>query len=176
MTDARTATVDIPPAGTYRIDPQRSTVSYSGRHMFGLGAVHATFTIRSGELRITDPPSRSSTRVLIDADSFSSGNPSRDKDVRSAALLDTAAYPGIVFDADHLRKNDDSWVLAGAVTAHGRTVPVEVKIDRATREGSAMRVHARAAHLDRYAFGIVSKKGMVGRYLDLDLDVYVVPA
>jgi polyisoprenoid-binding protein YceI len=176
MTAARTATVEVPPAGTYRIDPQRSTVSYSGRHMFGLGAVHATFTIRSGELQITDPPSRSSTRVLIDADSFSSGNPSWDKDVRSAALLDTAAYPGITFIADNLRNNGDSWALTGAVTAHGKTVPVELKIDRAAREGSAMRVHARAAHLDRYAFGVVNKKGMVGRYLDLDLDVYAVPA
>jgi hypothetical protein len=39
-----------------------------------------------------------------------------------------------------------------------------------------MRVHARADHLDRHAFGVVKSKGMVGRYLDLDLDVFALPA
>ena len=32
------------PTGTYRIDPDRSVIRYSGKHMFGLGTVHATFT------------------------------------------------------------------------------------------------------------------------------------
>ena len=31
-------------------------------------------------------------------------------------------------------------------------------------------------HLDRYAFGITNGRGMVGRYLDLDLDVSATPA
>jgi hypothetical protein len=44
-------------------------------------------------------------------------------------------------------------------------------IDRVTPEGSGMRVHARAEHLDRHAFGITGSRGMVGRYLDLDFDL-----
>lgn len=176
MTAAHTAPIEVPAAGTYRIDPQRSTVSYSGRHMFGMGAVHATFTIRSGELRIADPPTGSSVTVSIDADSFKSNSPRRDKDVRSAGLLDAATYPDITFTADTPRESSGGWVLPGAVTAHGKTVPVELTIDRATREGTGMRIHARADHLDRLAFGVVKGRGMVGRYLDLDLDVLATPA
>ncbi len=144
--------------------------------MLGLGVVHATFDINSGELRVTDPPTASSVAVSVAAGSFSSGNAKRDKDVRSAGLLDVATYPDITFASDGLREDADRWVLSGTVTAHGNSVPVEVVIDRVTREGEGLRMHARAEHLDRQAFGIAKSKGMVGRYLDLDLDVLAVPA
>src|SRR5664280_1850275 len=64
----------------------------------------------------------------------------------------------------------------GALAAHGQTVPVEVVIDRATNEGDGVRVHAHVEHLDRYAFGVTKVKGFAGRYLDLDLDLFAVPA
>jgi hypothetical protein len=57
------------------------------------------------------------------------------------------------------------------VTAHGAAAPVDVAIDRVTPNGNGVRVHARADHLDRHAFGITGSKGMAGRYLDLDVDV-----
>jgi len=41
----------IPPAGRYRIDPARSTITITTRHLFGLGPVRATSTAleREGE-------------------------------------------------------------------------------------------------------------------------------
>jgi len=91
MTADSTASVEVPATGTYRVDPQQSTASYSGRHIFGLGVVHATFAINSGELRVADPPTASTIVVSLDANSFSSNNARRDRDVRSPALLDVAA-------------------------------------------------------------------------------------
>lgn len=58
------------------------------------------------------------------------------------------------------------------MTAYGNTVPVEVVVDDVHPEGNGIRLHAHADHLDRYAFGITGSKGMVGRYLDLDLAVF----
>jgi polyisoprenoid-binding protein YceI len=175
-TPTSTTAVAVPAAGTYAIDPARSKVEYTGRHMFGLGVVHAAFSIVSGELTVTDPPVGSRVEVLMDASSFTSNNAKRDKDVRSAPLLDVAAYPDITFESEGLRQKGDHWQLSGTVTAHGRAVPVEVMIDQLILEGGGVRVHARAAHLDRQSFGITGSKGMVGRYLDLDLDAYAVPA
>lgn len=143
--------------------------------MFGLGVVHATFTISSGELRVTDPTTASAVSVTIDAASFSSPNARRDKDVRGASLLDVATYADITFAADSLRQDGDSWRMAGTVTAHGSAAPVDVLIDRVAREDEGIRLHARAEHLDRHAFGITKSKGMVGRYLDLDFDVFAAP-
>ena len=45
-----------------------------------------------------------------------------------------------------------------------------------TPDGDGFRLHGRAEHLDRYAFGVTKGKGMVGRYLDLELDVVASPA
>lgn len=176
MTVGSAASVEVPTPGAYRIDPQRSKVSYSGRHMFGLGVVHATFTINAGELQVADPPTASTVGASVDAGSFRSGNPRRDKDVRAAKLLDVATYTDITFASAGLREDGDRWLLTGTVTAHGSSVPVEVMIDRVTREDGGIRVHARAEHLDRYAFGVTKAKGMVGRHLDLEFDVFAVPA
>jgi polyisoprenoid-binding protein YceI len=176
MTAEHATSVQAPPVGDYRIDPQRSQVSYTGRHMFGLGVVHATFAISSGELQVADPFTASSVVVTVDAGSFRSNSARRDKDVRSASLLDVAAHPDIIFRSEALRRDGDSWRVPGIVTAHGEAVPVEVVIDHVTPETGGVRVHGRANHLDRYAFGVTNGKGMVGRYLDLVLDVFAVPA
>src|SRR3954452_4268806 len=123
-TDSHTS-IKLPAVGVYVIDPARSSVSYTGRHMFGLGSVHAAFTINSGEVRVTDPPSASTVTVSIKADSFASGNAKRDRDVRSTGLLDSTTYPEITFTSDDLQRNGDHWLLNGTVTAHGTTVPTE---------------------------------------------------
>ena len=43
-----TATVQIPATGTYRIDPSGSSVSFTTRHLFGLGVVRGTFGVLFG--------------------------------------------------------------------------------------------------------------------------------
>jgi polyisoprenoid-binding protein YceI len=97
-----TATVQIPATGTYRIDPASSSVSFTTRHMFGLGAVNGTFGVVSGEVTIADPVTASTARAVIDAASFSSGHPQRDKDVKSANLLHVQEHP-------HIKSSPRSW-------------------------------------------------------------------
>lgn len=176
MTASVFPSADVPIEGTYRIDPHRSKVGYSGRHMFGAGVVHATFTIRSGAVSVMDPPESSTVSAVLDAASFHSNSAKRDKDVRAASLLDVATYPDISFVSTALSEDSDCWRLAGVVTAHGESAPVEMVIDRVQREADGTRLHARASHLDRYAFGVTKGKGMVGRYLDLDFDLFLAPA
>lgn len=175
MTIEITASPALPAAATYRIDRERSTVSYTGRHLFGMGVVHATFSIKSGEIQIDDPPITSGVSICIDANSFASGNAKRDKTVRSAALLDTATYADITFMSSNLRWDGDRWLLNGAVKAHGVTVPAEVMFDRVVHDALGIRVQARAEHLDRYSFGVTGSRGMIGRHLDLDFDIYATP-
>ena len=172
MTADSTAGVRLPATGTYRVDPEQSVVSYSGRHMFGLGTVRATFTVRSRELGVADPASTSTVAVVIDAASFHSNSARRDKDVTGKGLLNVEAYPDVTFVSDGLHEDGDRWLVAGRVTAHGNTVPVEVVVDDVHPEGDGIRLHAHADHQDRHAFGITGSKGKVGRFLDLDLDVF----
>lgn len=163
--------------GRYRIDPDRSQVRYSGKHMFGVGTVHAMFSIREGDLSIGDATGTLRTRVTVDAASFNSNNTKRDQDVRSAGLLDVERYPDIIFASEHMQEIPEAgWLVPGTVTAHGRSVPVDVQVDRVTANGSAVLVHGWARNLDRTSFGITGSRGLVGRYLDLELDVVATPA
>lgn len=162
--------VTLPPAGTYRIDAGHSTVALTGRHMFGLGPVHATFSIDEGEIRITDPITSSTVRAVIPTRSFTSNSGQRDRHVRSKLLLDAATYPHITFNSDRLRRDGTALVVHGTATAHRRTVPVELMIASAETSGTTTRFHAHT-RLDRYAFGISRVRGMVDRHVDLDLDI-----
>ena len=81
------ATVQIPAAGTYRLDPEASSISFATRHMFGLAAVTGSFRLISGQITITDPVTSSTTSAVIDAASFHTGTAARDKDVKSASFL-----------------------------------------------------------------------------------------
>lgn len=164
--------IEVLTPGRYRLDPAKSRVHYAGKHMFGMGTVHATFTLQAGELRIEEQVAASEVTVVVAAASFSSGSAKRDKDVRSASLLDVDRYPDITFASDALQATRDGWLVRGTVTAHGHAVPVDVRIDRLTHEGTGIRVHGRAADLDRTAFGITGSRGMVGRYLDLEVDAF----
>lgn len=119
VTAERPAAAELPPPGTCRVDPERSTVSYSGRHLLGLGTVHATFKVSSSVLQVADPVTASTVEVTVDAGSFRSDKARRDKDVRSATFLDVTTYPEIAFRSESLRPDGDGWVLAGSVTAHG---------------------------------------------------------
>jgi polyisoprenoid-binding protein YceI len=170
MADNSVVSLTVPAAGTYRLDPDKSTIHYSGKHRFGTGTVHATFKLTSGDILVADPLTYSSVSLCVDANSFASNSAKRDKDVRTKMLLDVAAYPDINFSSKQLLEDGDNWIVAGEVTTHDHTLPVEVTIDRVTQDGDAITLHGRADHLDRYALGVTKGKGMVGRYLDLELD------
>lgn len=175
MLSTGTTSHAAPTAGTYSIDPLRSTVSYSSRHMFGLGTVHASFTVTSGTVSVAEPLDGSRVEASIDAGSFHSDSAKRDRDVTSDRLLDAATYPEITFSSTGLRRHGDGFLVDGTVTCHGAAVNVELTVTEALTEADGIRFRARAEHLDRRAWGITQAKGFVGRFLDLDVDVLAVP-
>lgn len=175
MTAAAAPSLELPPVGTYRVDPGQSSVAFHGRHMFGLGPVHAAFSVVTGQVTVSDPPESSSVDVTVDASSFRSDKTRRDEHVRSAALLDVERYPEITFQSTSLRRDADRWVLDGYVTAHGTSVPVELAVTGVTPQDGGYRFTASAQRLDRYAFDVTKVKGMAGRYLDLEVDALALP-
>jgi polyisoprenoid-binding protein YceI len=176
MTDPSRTSSTVPPPGRYRMDPDRSRVTYSGTHLFGAGTVHATFAVRQGEVDLGAGGTPFNASITIEASSFASDSAKRDKDVRSSGFLDVERYPDITFASHAMRRTEDGWVVPGTVTAHGQTVPVDLQIDSLVSEGPDIRIHGSATHLDRTAFGITRGRGMVGRYLDLQVDAVARPS
>lgn len=164
------AAIVAPAPGIYRIDAARSAITFTTRHLFGLGAVHGRFELRDGEIRVTDPLSESSARARISAASFHTGNASRDGAVRSARLLDTGAYPDITFISRRLDHADGRWVLHGLLSVRGSAHPVALLLEEAQPAGQDLRLSA-SVRLDRYDFGITKSKGLAARHLGLRLDI-----
>jgi polyisoprenoid-binding protein YceI len=166
------ATPAVPP-GNYRLDPARTAIRADVQAMFGLLTVRGTFRLRSGELTIADDAARSSVRAVIDAASFSSGNAIRDRDVVSAGMLDASEYPEITFAGAGPRPRGTGWLLPGAVTARGVTVPAELLMNDIRAEDGVIRFRA-ATTLDRTRFGVTRKKGIVGQTIGLTIDAVAV--
>ena len=160
---------DAPPAGTYTLDPERTTIRADVKAMFGLITVHGAFRLQSGQVSIAADPGASSVQASIAAGSYASGNAKRDADVVSANLLDAKAYPEITFTGQGAHRDGGGWVVPGSVTAHGTTVPAEIRLGDVRQEAGGARFLA-TARLDRASFGVTKKKGMVGQTVDLVID------
>jgi polyisoprenoid-binding protein YceI len=165
-----TSTVEIPPAGDYYLNPGQSSVSFTTRHMFGLGTVRGTFQLREGHIHVADLVLASSVRATIGATTVRTGNPIRDTAVRSERLLDAERHPDIAFASTSLMDVDGQWLLRGTLTVRGTTSSLDVAIGEARLTGSRLRLVA-SSEIDRHAFGITGMKGMVGRHLAMRLEI-----
>lgn len=161
-------TVSIPPTGTYKLDPAASSVSFTTRHMFGLGGVTGSFKVRSGEIIIADPVTSSTATAIIDAASFATGSAARDKDVKSANFLHVQEHPEITFSSTELEESGEGWLLRGQITARGHAARADVALKELRADDNGLTIRA-TCRVDRYAHGITKKKGMAGRYLELDI-------
>jgi polyisoprenoid-binding protein YceI len=157
-------------ASTYQIDTERSVVSFRTRHLFGLGPVRGTFRLRAGEIRIAEPAGASAVRAAVDAGSFRTGNPGRDRIVTSARLLDTARYPVFTFASTQVAESGGRWSVLGALVVAETEHPVEVVIEKARADGPELSVTATAV-IDRFALGVTAMKGLAARRLSCRLEI-----
>jgi polyisoprenoid-binding protein YceI len=162
------------PPGTYRLDPDRSTIRVNVKTFIGLLTVHGSFRLQSGQVTIAADPLASKTQVVIAADSFTSGNILRDHDVISGELLDASTYPTITFSSTRIQPADNGWVVFGSVTARGTTSDAEMRVREAWTDGSAVRFLATAT-LDRTRFGLTKRKGLVGQNVEIAIEAIGVP-
>ncbi|MEV8325305.1 YceI family protein [Kitasatospora sp. NPDC056731] len=170
--DDRPATLAV---GTYTIDAGRSTIAFTTRHFFGLGAVRGTFDLTSGQVHVAAEPTQSSATAVIDADSFSTDSGTRDRVVRSPKYLGTAAHPHMAFASNAVQSTDTGYVLRGELTVKTTTQPIELTVEQPEFTADGIRFRA-TTRIDRYAFGITVDKGMTARHLTLSLDILAVPA
>ncbi|KLL12524.1 MULTISPECIES: YceI family protein [Protofrankia] len=165
--------VTAPRAGTYRVDPARSTVRFTTRGLFGLIKVVGTLAVREGSIVVADPLDKSTVRAVVDATSLDTASSTRDKHLREPGFLDVETYPDITFVSERLVESSGSWTLSGTLTVQRVSRPVELTITAAEPTNGEVRFQA-IARTDRHAFGISKGKGAVARYQAIDLDIVAV--
>ena len=160
-----------PRLGHYTIDTNRSSLSFTGRHMFGLFPVRGTFAIRGGTVDVAEPLGESGVQAEIDAATFTTGHARRDSDVRSARFLDASRHPLITFVSSSV----DAERITGALTVKDISEVVTLQVGEVRADAESFRVRA-TTRIDRTAFGVTAAGGLASRDLDLTLEITAVRA
>jgi polyisoprenoid-binding protein YceI len=118
-------------AGTWRIDPGHSEITFSVRHM--MTTVRGGFTEFGGRIDIAEDPFASAAHAEITIASIDTRNAERDELIRSAQILDAANHPRITFTATGVspgrtgrRARHPRYTVDGELTVRGITRPVSL--------------------------------------------------
>ena len=162
---------------TWKIDPNHTAAQFSVRHM-GISTVRGAFTKVSGSAQF-DPasPAGGSVDVTIDAASVDTRVTMRDDDLRSPNYLDAAKFPMLTFKSTSVKSaGAGKLVIAGDLTIHGVTKPVELAVDglSAPITDSHGNTHVGASAtttVKRTDFGVGGSNAMIGDEISITIDV-----
>lgn len=115
-----------PPADSYEIDPNHSSVTFAVKHML-INTVRGKFKEFSGAIQMDEADlTKSTVNVTIHAATIDTGFPRRDDDLKGPDFLDVTKFPEITFASTRVEKQEGGYVLVGLLTMHG--VAKELKI------------------------------------------------
>lgn len=180
----RAGGTELPPPGTWTIDPAHSAVGAVAQHL-GLSSVRGRFAAFEGRIEVAEPVEASRVTARIEAASIDTGNKMRDDHLRSADFLSADANPYITYEGDGLTAaGPDRWTVHGRLTLNGITRPVDLDLTylgSGTDPWGGVRAAFRAtAELRRADFGIrfnqILEAGvaMVGESLRAELEIQAV--
>ena len=106
--------------GTWTLDPQRSSVRFTSKTLWGLVPVNGRFTEVAGDGRIAD--GQPSGRLVIRADSVRTGIGMRDHHLQAADFFDAERFPEIVVELTGTAPDGE---LAATLGIRGTTLPSE---------------------------------------------------
>lgn len=115
-------------AETFTIDNAHSTVVFHTRHM-GISEAYGRFnTISEDSALVLDADiTKSTLRLVVEAESIDTGVPDRDKHLRNADFFNAKEHPEIVFEAKKITGKSDALEVTGDLSFLGVTKSVKAK-------------------------------------------------
>ena len=108
-------------AQDYRLDPARTSVEFTVRHM-GVLTVHGSFDTIAGAVHLQDAAgSGPVVEVVVQAASIDTDHSLRDRSLRSKAFFDVQRYPVITFHSTDVEPGDSGYSVAGLLVIRGDT-------------------------------------------------------
>ena len=148
------------PAGTWRVDPKASKLTFSSRGMFGLAPVHGTFRAYEGELEIDGAGTRGELR--IQATTLDTKNDKRDKHLRSADFFHVTEHPTVTFSLLELMPSSNGALdLTGTLQIRDNQLRIQAPVHASQPAADRLRLDTKVS-VDRTAAGVGwSKIGMI---------------
>ena len=176
MTTVETLLNDPDTAGVWNLVPDRSTVSFKIRNMWGLISVKGRFTDFSGDGQITGKGAIFG-RLDIRAASLNTGIGKRDEHLRSADFFDVERFPEISVVVTAVEPSTGNTAdLRATFSIKGVTSPLPLPVQVTVLDDGAVRVSAKT-EVDRAQFDLGwNRLGMVGKTATDSADAYFVRA
>jgi polyisoprenoid-binding protein YceI len=167
---------DVQTQRTWVFDPGYTTVEFVVRNLWF--KVRGRFRDLEGQIVLDESDiSRSSVKATIKVDSVETGNKRRDAHLKAADFFDVEKFPDIEFRSTSIRRgrDRDSLDLDGELTIKDKTVPVALSVNEMDRSrspnGEEFVYYSATTELDRSAFGINYGRGIIGRRLQVTINV-----
>jgi polyisoprenoid-binding protein YceI len=161
--------LDIRP-GTYAIDPAASTCRLFATHAFGLKPVTATMAIRGGTVTVAADPVRSTASAELDAGTFHTDDPRRDRDITGKRFLDAGGHPVIAFRSTGCAVSAQGWQRTGVLRVRDVDSEVTMLVAGIAETADGFRCTAHCT-LDRVTAGVRGGRGIVARPVRIELAV-----
>ena len=139
--------------GVWNVVPERSTVGFKAKSLWGLVPVKGRYSEFTGDGQITDPQTVFG-RIDIKAASLNTKLGKRDADLRSADFFDVEKFPDIsvvVTGAEGI--SGDTADLRADLTVKGTTKPLPLRAKVAVLDDGAVRITTKA-DVNRKDFGV----------------------
>ncbi len=156
-------------AGRWSLVVGSGTARFSVRDKL-VATVHGTLPLAGGLVVIGAEGGAEQAFVQLSVAGVSTGNRRRDADLRKANFLDAAGHPLLRVESQRAMPNETGWDVRATVSARGTSAPVQLAVARVMETDDE--IHLRVTgRLDRRPLGIKAPTFIVGRFVDLDVDV-----
>ena len=122
MTDS-TLTIPGHVAGTWKLDPMHSEVTFSVRHL-AISKVKGSFEKFDVTVTTSDDPLNTTLEASIDVSSVNTRQEARDAHLRQSDFFAADEHPTIEFRSTGVRQDGDEWLIDGDLTMRGVTKQV----------------------------------------------------
>jgi len=160
----------------WNFDTGYTTVEFVIRNLFF--KVKGRFRDLEGRIVLDESDiGRSSVNATIKAGSIDTGNKRRDAHLLLKDFFDVEKFPDIEFTSTSIRRgrDRDSLDLDGELRIKNKTVPIALSVNEMDRSrspnGEEFVYYSATAELDRCAFGINYGRGLIGRRLQVTINV-----
>jgi polyisoprenoid-binding protein YceI len=173
--------IEAPGPGTWEIDPAHTSVAFVARYLM-VTKVRGHFSEFSGAIHVAERPEDSWAELVIGAASIDTGNPDRDRHLRSPDFLDVDRFPELRFKSTKVElPGENRLVVTGDLTIRDVTRPVALEAEFAGLSqdpwGNRRAGFSATTEIDREEFGaswnLALEAGgwLVSKTVQLELDV-----
>ena len=172
-------------AADYNIDSAHTAAQFSVRHLM-VSNVKGEFKKVTGKVSYDEAnPSATVVEATIDISTVNTGEPARDKHLKSPDFFDLDKFPTMTFVGKSARKTAQGIDVTGDLTLHGVTKPVVLRVSDISPEvkdpfGTLRRGATATTVINRQDFGVVFNKTldgggvMIGDDVNITIDIEVV--